>query len=174
MRQPLRLTGSRHYFRAYKSFRRGCSRLRARKRKVARTASRGDVKCGRSIEFYPSFDYYMVDAGSLVGFNTDLKFRSLRCVRGLGDALWADPLLRRVPRAISRRLVAAVAVRAQRHAVRKPLRGAPSRGAACCAPTSNLSDFSQNRVVPKTSRRVALPSFSGRTPRTARGAGRGA
>jgi hypothetical protein len=31
----------------------------------------------RSIEFYPSFDYYMVDAGSLVGFNADLKFRSL-------------------------------------------------------------------------------------------------
>jgi hypothetical protein len=30
----------------------------------------------RSIEFYPSFDYYMVDAGSLVGFNADLKFRS--------------------------------------------------------------------------------------------------
>src|SRR5258708_36119281 len=30
----------------------------------------------RSIEFYPSFDYYLVDAGSLVGFNADLKFRS--------------------------------------------------------------------------------------------------
>lgn len=28
----------------------------------------------RSIEFYPSFDYYLVDAGSLVGFNADLKF----------------------------------------------------------------------------------------------------
>ena len=41
------------------------------------------MKCGRSIEVYPSFDYYMVDAGSLVGFNADLKFRSLRCVRGL-------------------------------------------------------------------------------------------
>ena len=30
----------------------------------------------RSLEFYPSFDYYLVDAGSLVGFNADLKFRS--------------------------------------------------------------------------------------------------
>src|SRR3989442_7008084 len=30
----------------------------------------------RSIEFYPSFDYYLVDVGSLVGFNADLKFRS--------------------------------------------------------------------------------------------------
>jgi hypothetical protein len=31
---------------------------------------------GRSIEFYPSFDYYLVNSGSLVGFNGDLKFRS--------------------------------------------------------------------------------------------------
>lgn len=31
---------------------------------------------GRSIEFYPSFDYYLIDNGSLVGFNGDLKFRS--------------------------------------------------------------------------------------------------
>lgn len=31
---------------------------------------------GRSIEFYPSFDYYLVDSGSLVGFNADLKFRT--------------------------------------------------------------------------------------------------
>ena len=31
---------------------------------------------GRSIEFYPSFDYYLVSTGSLVGFNGDLKFRS--------------------------------------------------------------------------------------------------
>ena len=28
------------------------------------------------IELYPSFDYYLVDAGSLVGFNIDLKFRT--------------------------------------------------------------------------------------------------
>jgi hypothetical protein len=31
---------------------------------------------GRSMEFYPSFDYYLVDSGSLVGFNADLKFRT--------------------------------------------------------------------------------------------------
>ena len=31
----------------------------------------------RSIEFYPSFDYYLLDVGSLVGFSADLKFRSL-------------------------------------------------------------------------------------------------
>ena len=30
---------------------------------------------GRSVELYPSFDYYFVDAGSLVGFSGDLKFR---------------------------------------------------------------------------------------------------
>jgi len=29
-----------------------------------------------SIELYPSFDYYLVDSGSLVGFNGDLKFRT--------------------------------------------------------------------------------------------------
>lgn len=28
------------------------------------------------IELYPSFDYYLVDAGSLVGFNIDLSFRT--------------------------------------------------------------------------------------------------
>lgn len=28
------------------------------------------------IEFYPSFDYYFVGSGSLVGFNADLKFRT--------------------------------------------------------------------------------------------------
>ena len=28
------------------------------------------------IELYPSFDYYLVDAGSLVGFSADLKFRT--------------------------------------------------------------------------------------------------
>jgi hypothetical protein len=30
---------------------------------------------GRQIEFYPSFDYYFSDPGSLVGFNVDLKLR---------------------------------------------------------------------------------------------------
>jgi hypothetical protein len=30
---------------------------------------------GRRIELYPSFDYYFVDAGSLVGFSGDIKFR---------------------------------------------------------------------------------------------------
>ncbi len=30
----------------------------------------------RSIELYPSFDYYLVDAGTLIGFNGDLKFRT--------------------------------------------------------------------------------------------------
>jgi hypothetical protein len=30
---------------------------------------------GRSVELYPSFDYYFVDQGSLVGFSGDLKFR---------------------------------------------------------------------------------------------------
>ena len=30
----------------------------------------------RGLELYPSFDYYLVDVGSLVGFNIDLKFRS--------------------------------------------------------------------------------------------------
>jgi len=30
----------------------------------------------RSIEFYPSFDYYFVDPGSLVGLNADLQFRT--------------------------------------------------------------------------------------------------
>ena len=29
-----------------------------------------------AIELYPSFDYYLVDAGSLLAFNGDLKFRS--------------------------------------------------------------------------------------------------
>lgn len=29
-----------------------------------------------SVEFYPSFDYYLVDAGTLLGFNGDLKFRT--------------------------------------------------------------------------------------------------
>jgi hypothetical protein len=30
---------------------------------------------GRRVEFYPSFDYYFVDTGSLFGINADLKFR---------------------------------------------------------------------------------------------------
>ena len=30
----------------------------------------------RGIEFYPSFDYYLVDTGSLLGFSADLKFRT--------------------------------------------------------------------------------------------------
>jgi len=29
-----------------------------------------------SIELYPSFDYYLVDAGTLIGFNGDLEFRT--------------------------------------------------------------------------------------------------
>ena len=30
---------------------------------------------GQHVEFYPSFDYYFSDPGSLVGFNVDLKLR---------------------------------------------------------------------------------------------------
>jgi len=30
----------------------------------------------RSVELYPSFDYYFVDSGKLLGFNGDLKFRA--------------------------------------------------------------------------------------------------
>lgn len=30
---------------------------------------------GRLVELYPSFDYYFVDQGSVVGFSGDLKFR---------------------------------------------------------------------------------------------------
>jgi hypothetical protein len=30
----------------------------------------------RAIELYPSFDYYLLDTGTLVGFNADLKFLS--------------------------------------------------------------------------------------------------
>jgi hypothetical protein len=30
----------------------------------------------RSIELYPSFDYYLVNSGTLLGFNGDLKFRT--------------------------------------------------------------------------------------------------
>ena len=30
----------------------------------------------RSIELYPSFDYYFVDPGSLVGLNADVQFRT--------------------------------------------------------------------------------------------------
>ena len=32
----------------------------------------------RSVELYPSFDYYFVDSGTLLGFSGDLKFRSPR------------------------------------------------------------------------------------------------
>jgi hypothetical protein len=34
------------------------------------------VPLSRSVELYPSFDYYFVDPGSLVGFNADLQFRT--------------------------------------------------------------------------------------------------
>lgn len=30
----------------------------------------------RSIELYPSFDYYLMNSGTLLGFNGDLKFRT--------------------------------------------------------------------------------------------------
>lgn len=30
---------------------------------------------GRSVELYPSFDYYFVDQGSLIGLSGDIKFR---------------------------------------------------------------------------------------------------
>jgi hypothetical protein len=36
----------------------------------------------RGVEFYPSFDYYLVDVGSLLGLSADLKFRAL------GDPLY--------------------------------------------------------------------------------------
>ena len=42
---------------------------------------------GRWVEFYPSFDYYFVDPGSLVGFNADLKFRSPRTPLYFGGGL---------------------------------------------------------------------------------------
>jgi len=32
----------------------------------------------RSVELYPSFDYYFVDGGKLLGFNGDLEFRAPR------------------------------------------------------------------------------------------------
>lgn len=41
----------------------------------------------RSIELYPSFDYYLVDVGSLVGFNADLKFLSPRSPLYFGGGL---------------------------------------------------------------------------------------
>lgn len=31
----------------------------------------------RTLELYPSFDYYLVDGGKLLGFNADLKARAL-------------------------------------------------------------------------------------------------
>lgn len=33
------------------------------------------VPVARHLEFYPSFDYYFVDNGSLIGINADLKYR---------------------------------------------------------------------------------------------------
>jgi hypothetical protein len=41
----------------------------------------------RSIEFYPSFDYYFVDPGSLIGFSADLKFRTPGAPLYLGGGL---------------------------------------------------------------------------------------
>ena len=34
------------------------------------------IPVGRSVEVYPSFDYYLVEGGSVLGFNGDLKFRA--------------------------------------------------------------------------------------------------
>ena len=42
---------------------------------------------GRWIDFYPSFDYSLVNAGSLVGFNLDLKFRGPRTPLYFGGGL---------------------------------------------------------------------------------------
>jgi hypothetical protein len=42
---------------------------------------------GRWIDFYPSFDYYLVDVGSLVGLNADLKFRGPRTPLYFGGGL---------------------------------------------------------------------------------------
>ena len=33
------------------------------------------VPVGSMVEFYPSFDYYLTDVGSAMGFNADLKLR---------------------------------------------------------------------------------------------------
>src|SRR5258705_12516566 len=38
----------------------------------------------RAIEFYPSFDYYLVDAGALVGFHTHPQVPSPRTPLSLG------------------------------------------------------------------------------------------
>jgi hypothetical protein len=40
-----------------------------------------------TVEFYPSIDYYLVDAGTLVGFNADLKFRTPGAPLYLGGGL---------------------------------------------------------------------------------------
>jgi hypothetical protein len=40
-----------------------------------------------SIELYPSFDYYFVDPGSLVGFNADIQFRTPGAPLYLGGGL---------------------------------------------------------------------------------------
>ena len=41
----------------------------------------------RSIEFYPSFDYYFVDPGSLYGLNADVQFRTPGAPLYLGGGL---------------------------------------------------------------------------------------
>lgn len=41
----------------------------------------------RSIELYPSFDYYFVDPGSLFGINADLQFRTPGAPLYLGGGL---------------------------------------------------------------------------------------
>ncbi|HYU29968.1 MAG TPA: hypothetical protein VEK83_13130 [Gemmatimonadales bacterium] len=41
----------------------------------------------RSIELYPSFDYYFVDPGSLFGLNADLQFRTPGAPLYLGGGL---------------------------------------------------------------------------------------
>jgi len=41
----------------------------------------------RSIELYPSFDYYFVDPGSVVGLNADLQFRTPGAPLYLGGGL---------------------------------------------------------------------------------------
>ena len=42
---------------------------------------------GRRVELYPSFDYYLVDSGSLLGFSADLKFWTPRDPLYLGGGL---------------------------------------------------------------------------------------
>lgn len=42
---------------------------------------------GRRVELYPSFDYYLVDSGSLLGLSVDLKFWTPREPLYLGGGL---------------------------------------------------------------------------------------